>query len=92
MIRCREAGNLVVVGLKLQVRFSVIADEPLGVFHIERFLVQPYSDAARFGLTNNLVGVNIIARELPEFIKDVARNQMLNLRELDYHSEPPELV
>jgi hypothetical protein len=86
-----DSGMRGQASLKSQVRFGVIADEPLRVFQIERFLIQPYSDAASFGLANDLVGANIISRELPELIEDVARNQVLDLCEGDYHCLPPRI-
>ena len=76
-------------GLPSEVCFGVIADEPLRVFRIECFLIEPDSDAAFFRFTHDLVSGDIIARKLPEFIEDVVGNQMLNLFESDNHCLPP---
>jgi hypothetical protein len=62
-----------------QIGFGIIADQSLGIFGVERFAVEPYFYAARFGLAHDLVVMDLVARKLAELVEYVRRNQMSNL-------------
>lgn len=65
--------------------FIVVADQALGVVHVERFLIQPYSYAAGFALADDLIGADVVPGQLTEFVEYVGGDQMADILEVDDH-------
>lgn len=71
--------------LSPQVALGVVTYKPLRIAFIERVLVKPNLYASVTRLADNLIVVDEISSELPEFVKNVSRYQAFDVRKRNYH-------
>jgi hypothetical protein len=65
--------------------FVIIADEAFGVLLCKSLAVEPDLEAPAGAFADDLIAVNVMSSELPEFIEDIHRYQVLDVAELNNH-------